>query len=63
MDPALILDTLSPEDMEIWHNYNFFSDDVNSNLKDSIKEENIGKHIFVDLFRLGLKKSKIHDEI
>lgn len=42
MDPALLLDTLSPEDMEMWHNYNFFSDDnINSNSKDGIKEENI----------------------
>ena len=46
MDPALLLDTLSPEDMEMWHNYNFFSDDnINSNSKDGIKEENIGKSL------------------
>jgi hypothetical protein len=43
MDPSMLLDTLSPEDMEIWHNYNCFSDDnINLNLKESIKEENIG---------------------
>ena len=46
MDPTLLLDTLSAEDMEMWHNYNFFSDsdeNISSSLKDNIKEENIGK--------------------
>ena len=52
MDPALLLDTLSPDDMEMWQcgGYNFFADDNNLNphtsngsasFKDSIKEENI----------------------
>lgn len=47
MDPALLLDTLSTEDMEMWHSYNFFTDEnqtnnnQNDSLKDEIKEENI----------------------
>lgn len=45
MDPNILLDTFSPTDMEMWHSYNFFSDEnVNSaSIKDDIKEENIGK--------------------
>ena len=44
MDPALILDTLTPDDMEIWQcgGYNFFNEDnLNASFRDSIKEENI----------------------
>jgi hypothetical protein len=53
MDPTLLLDTLSPEDMEIWNNYNCFSDDnINLNVKDNIKEENIGSY-FIYLFNFN----------
>lgn len=43
MDPALLLDALSPDDMEMWEcGYNFFSEEnVNSSFKDSVKEENM----------------------
>jgi hypothetical protein len=53
MDPALLLDALSPDDMEMWQcgGYSFFPDDNlntvsvstsgSSSYKDSIKEENI----------------------
>jgi hypothetical protein len=43
MDPANLLDTFSTADMEMWHSYNFFTDEnINASLKDEIKEENIG---------------------
>ena len=43
MDPALLLDTLSPDDMEMWQcGYNFFNEEnVNSSFKESVKEENM----------------------
>ncbi len=41
MDPNILLDTFSPEDMDIWQSYNLFVDDnINSSIKDQIKEEN-----------------------
>lgn len=42
MDPSALIDTLSPNDMEMWNGYNFFSDEnINSSIKDDIKEENL----------------------
>lgn len=41
MDPNILLDTFSPDDMDIWQSYNLFTDDnINSSIKDQIKEEN-----------------------
>lgn len=41
MDPSILLDTFSPEDMDIWQSYNLFVDDsINSSIKEQIKEEN-----------------------
>lgn len=41
MDPTILLDTFSADDMDIWQNYNLFVDDnINSSLKEQIKEEN-----------------------
>ncbi len=53
MDPSILLETFSAEDMDIWQSYNLFVDENlsssstgsgQSNLsKDHIKEENNGK--------------------
>ena len=42
MDPSALIDTLSPNDMDMWNGYNFFSDEnLNHTIKDDIKEENL----------------------
>ena len=41
MDPSILLDTFSAEDIDIWQSYNLFVDDnINSSIKEQIKEEN-----------------------
>ena len=50
MDPSMLLETFSAEDMDIWQSYNLFVDDnINASLKEQIKEENNGKHLFSSL--------------
>ncbi|RNA28973.1 cyclic AMP-responsive element-binding 3 1 isoform X1 [Brachionus plicatilis] len=42
MDPSALIDTLSPNDMDMWNGYNFFSDEnLTASIKDDIKEENL----------------------
>ena len=46
MDPNILLESFSPDDMEIWQSYNLFTDETinsSSSIKDQIKEENTGK--------------------
>jgi hypothetical protein len=48
MDPALLIDTFSADEIEMWNNYNLFALDDNNGLNslkniNAIKEENIGK--------------------
>ncbi len=42
MDATLLLETFNAEEMDIWNNYNLFTDDNIISVKDSIKEENPG---------------------
>jgi hypothetical protein len=47
MDANLLLETLSAEDMDMWHDYSLFTDEnIDSSLKDEIKAENIGNYKF-----------------
>lgn len=48
MDPSILLDTFSAEDIDIWQSYNLFVDDnINSSIKEQIKEENTGKNSLI----------------
>ncbi|CAF0880318.1 unnamed protein product [Brachionus calyciflorus] len=72
MDPTALIDTLSPNDMEIWNGYNFFTEEnINSSLKDDIKEENIDMDCcfssicpndLINSIENNLIKSSIHEE-
>jgi hypothetical protein len=47
MDATLLLETFNNEEMDIWNNYNLFTDDtMMTSAKDSIKTETTGKHIW-----------------
>jgi hypothetical protein len=55
MDPNILLETFSAEDMDIWQSYNLFVDDnISNNLKEQIKEENAGNLMIIFLFNLIL---------
>lgn len=52
MDPNILLESFSPDDMEIWQSYNLFTDETinsSSSIKDQIKEENTGKKTNLDM--------------
>jgi hypothetical protein len=49
MDAALLLETFNSDEMDIWNNYNLFTDDNIISAKDSVKIETAGKLAFSGL--------------